>query len=224
MYMEAFAGSKIHVPVARPVPVWALLVLSLTGGLILGVATMSARLLLPGAPGWIANPGTVCAVWAAAAFAVGAVGCGHRWWTCALAGGLTQAGAVVGCHVGAAILLCGGQVLHAPLVWGAVGLVHGPLLGVAGAWWCGSSGWWRAGAGALLGAAPGAAGAFELLHRADLPSAPGTVWAHVLLGLAAPLLLPGGRADRLRSLAVLAALVPLGAGLHLLAGAVAAPV
>lgn len=199
----------------RAVPLWALFLLSGTGGLIVGIATMVAQGLLPDAVAWIGNSG---AVWAAAAFVAGAAGASARPWACALAGLLTQWGAVVGYYGFTSLLWLGAQDLWAPLVWAVCGAVAGPLFGLAGYVWRGRDGWWRAGAVALLGAVLAAEGVFKLVNWEHFTHMLGTAWTQALLGLAVPLLFGGrGWADRARALAVFAVLVPLGIGVFSLA-------
>ncbi|MDT0329843.1 DUF6518 family protein [Nocardiopsis lambiniae] len=198
----------------RTFPLWALFLLAGTGGLIIGIATILAQGLLPDAVAWPANSG---AVWAAAAFVAGAVGAAARPWECAVAGLLTQWGAVIGYYGGTSLMWLGAQDLWAPLVWMAAGAVSGPLFGLAGAVWRKRDGWWRAGAIALLGAVLAAEGVFKLVNHEHFTHMMGTAWTQTLLGPAVPLLLGDGWKGRARALAVLAALIPLGVGVHVLA-------
>lgn len=144
----------------QAVPLWALFVLSATGGLIVGIAAMVARGPLPGSVAWIGDSG---AAWAVAAFVAGAAAAGARPWACAVAGLLAHWGAVLGYHGFTPLLWLDGQDLRALLVWTACGAVAGPLLGLAGHVWRARRGRWRTGAAALLGAVLAAGGAFELI-------------------------------------------------------------
>ncbi|MEU0490833.1 DUF6518 family protein [Nocardiopsis sp. NPDC006139] len=198
----------------QAIPLWALLLLSGMGGLIIGLATMVAQGLLPDAVAWLGNS---AAVWSAAAFAAGAAGAAARPWACAVAGLLTQWGAVIGYYGSASLLWLGAQELHAPLVWMACGALSGPVFGLAGAVWRNRGGWWRAAAVGLLGAVLAAEGVFKLVNWEHFTHMLGTAWSQALLGLAVPLLLGGrGWADRARALAVFAVLVPLGLGFFML--------
>lgn len=92
---------------------------------------------------------------------------------------------------------------HAATVWGAVALLAGPLLGLAGGTWRHGRGWPRAIAVALLAAALIAEGAYfgagRLANLDHVVQDPGALLlaGEVLLGAALPwILLPGG--ERLR--------------------------
>ncbi|MFF0738804.1 DUF6518 family protein [Streptomyces sp. NPDC004111] len=117
---------------------WAYAMLSaLAGGVLLGILTNLAQGWLPGAANQIANSG---AVWSVAAFGAGAllarkVGLPAA----AVAGLLAESGLVVGYYGYAEVGRDGMGSLFAPLVWVGMACVAGPLFGVAGAWWRGTS-------------------------------------------------------------------------------------
>ncbi len=84
---------------------------------------------------------------------------------------------------------------HAAMVWGAVALIAGPALGLAGGTWRHGHGWPRAAAVALLGAAFIAEGlvfgASRWSHPDQIPTDPGAavLALEAVLGLALPALL-----------------------------------
>jgi hypothetical protein len=104
------------------------------GGLLLGVLTLLLGRALPGDSSRLANSG---AVWAAAAFAAGAVLREGRWriW---IAGTAVLVGAVAGYYGGLVVFEhreIGTGVLTGPIGWSVVGLAAGPVFATAGAWW-----------------------------------------------------------------------------------------
>jgi Family of unknown function (DUF6518) len=100
-------------------------------GAAVGVATNLLQGVLPGSFNSLANAGSV---WVVAAFVAGALIVVPRR-LAAVAGACTQVGAVVGYYGYAGLGRGGVGDLSAPTVWLVLGLVAGPIFGLAGSWW-----------------------------------------------------------------------------------------
>ncbi|MFF0747173.1 DUF6518 family protein [Streptomyces sp. NPDC004111] len=178
---------------------WALASVSaLAGGILLGILTNLAQGWLPGAANQIANSG---AVWSIAAFAAGALLARKvSLPAAAVAGLLAESGLVVGYYGYAEFGRDGMGSLFAPLVWVGMACVAGPLFGVAGAWWRGSSSRRRVvGLAALAGVF-----GMEGIHYAWGLQYPTEAWSCFTVLVLVPLLL--SRTHKERALTLLTAL------------------
>lgn len=197
----------MSVTTAKPTSSLTALACSLAGGLALGVLTNLAQGWLPGAWNQIANSG---AVWAAVAFAAGAVLAGRlRLPTLAVAGLFAELGLVAG-YYGYAVLVRNDDVsslLGWPVIWAVLACVAGPLFAVAAAWWRrGRTGWHRAAGLGALGAVFGAEG----VHYGVVLHYPAQAWACAVVAIAVSLL--AARGERIRTLALVAVLTLLAYG------------
>ncbi len=173
----------------------------LVGAAIGGAAWVSDQLPYPIG---LLLPANAIGVWLAVAFILGASA--RTIPTGALRGVIGLLSAIVTYYVLISIFGQGFRAIgasHAATIWGAVALVTGPVLGLAGATWRHATGWPRALAVALLSAgliAEGVMfGAGRLAHVDELVHDPGALLlaAEIVLGAALPVvLLPGG--ERLR--------------------------
>ncbi|MER6096589.1 DUF6518 family protein [Streptomyces sp. NPDC001728] len=172
------------------------------GGLLLGVLTNLAQGWLPGAWNQIPNSG---AVWSVAAFAAGALPARKVGLPVAAVGGLlAESGLVIGYYGYAEVARGGVGSLFAPLVWIGMACVAGPLFGVAGSWWRGTSPRHRViGLAALTGVF-----GMEGIHYAWVLHYAPQAWACLTVLVLVPLLM--GRTHRERALTLLTA-VPFSA-------------
>ncbi|KQX55860.1 hypothetical protein ASE09_27730 [Streptomyces sp. Root66D1] len=153
---------------------------------------------LPGAWNQIPNSG---AVWSVAAFAAGALLARKVGLPVAAVGGLlAESGLVIGYYGYAEVARGGVGSLFAPLVWIGMACVAGPLFGVAGSWWRGTSPRHR-----VIGLAA-LAGVFgmEGIHYAWVLHYAPQAWACLTVMVLVPLLM--GRTHRERALTLLTAL------------------
>ena len=150
-------------------------------------------------------PANAIGVWLAVAFVLGASA--RTVPTGALRGVVGLLSAVVTYYLLIAVFGVGFRAIgasHAATIWGAVALVTGPILGLAGATWRHASGWPRAIGVAVLAAALIAEGvmfgAGRLVHLEQLPVDPGALLfgAEIVIGVALPWLLLQP-AERLRA-------------------------
>ncbi|MDK1472525.1 DUF6518 family protein [Streptomyces sp. 549] len=182
-------------PTAGPLPWRSRAVAATLGGLLLGVLTNLAQGWLPGAWNQIANSG---AVWAAAAFAAGALlfrqGPPLR---AAIGGAGAELGLVLGYYGYAEFVRGGAGGLLFPLVWLGMALVAGPLFGVAGLWWRSSRDTRRR--VAALAAFAGLFGMEGLTYALDLRYAP-QAWACLAVFTAIPLLMARTHRERATTL------------------------
>jgi len=117
----------------RPPRTWVLIVGALLGGLLLGVINLLGQLTLPYP--W-ANLANSPAVWAVAAFAIGAWGRGAPW-RVAVAGALLLVVAVETYYAAAVIFLgddSGTLYNQVAFTWMGFGVLAGVVFGIAGAW------------------------------------------------------------------------------------------
>lgn len=204
--------SKEASPSGGSRPFW---LLSLLGGLLVGILTNVLQGVLPDALQQLANSG---AVWISAAFAAGAVAGGPSWRVgrvmTAVAGALTQVGAVAGYYAYAewGPDRAGAGSLAPQLAWLALGVVAGPLLGLAGSWW--RSG--RQVPHVIGSAALGGVFLMEGLYYAWTLHYYGTAAAFLTLGVLLPLGLGRTARARLTSLgAAVAFALPMVGAFHL---------
>ncbi|WP_229881802.1 DUF6518 family protein [Streptomyces alanosinicus] len=173
-------------------------------GVLLGVLTNLAQGWLPGAWQQIANSG---AVWAAVAFAAGALLYARGAAGKAAIGGLgAELGLVAGYYGYAEFGRGGAGSLFFPLVWAGMACVAGPLFGVAGHWW-------RRGPDARrrvtgLGALAGLFG-MEGLDYAWILHYTAQAWACAVLFVLIPLLMARTHKERALALGVAVACAPL---------------
>lgn len=199
-------------PSSRSRPFW---LLSLLGGLLVGILTNILQGVLPDAFQQLSNSG---AVWISAAFTAGAVAGAPSWGVgrpmTAVAGALTQVGAVAGYYAYAQWGLdrAGAGSLAPQLAWLALGVVAGPLFGIAGSWWRSPRHVPHVIGSAMLG------GVFlmEGLYYASTLHYYGTASAFLALGALLPLSLGRTARVRLTSLGAAAAFaLPMVGALHL---------
>jgi hypothetical protein len=166
-------------------------------GLALGVLTNVLQGVLPGSFNAFANAGSV---WAVAAFVSGALVVRSKRLVIVV-GAASQAGAVVGYYAFAQFARSGAGDLKAPLVWLAIGLVAGPIFGIAGAWWRDGTQTVRSIGAGVLGAV---FGMDALWHWVVLDDAASAVGFLAVAGLA-PVVL--GRSSRERWLGLVTTVV-----------------
>ncbi|WP_432971761.1 DUF6518 family protein [Dactylosporangium sp. CA-233914] len=171
----------------------------------LGVATLLLNGLLPGGSDRLVNSG---AVWAAGAFAAGAILRDGRWRTW-LAGTALLVGAVAGYYGGLAVLEhrpIGGAVPTGPAQWAAVGLLAGPVFATAGAWWRDE----RRGRRVVSVCALGGVFLAEAAYLLATARPAGEAAVVAAIGLAIPAALGCGVAERLLTLVALVPAAVLG--------------
>ncbi len=188
---------------------------SILGGVALGVAAWWSDQL--DYPFGLLIPANMIGVWLGLAFVLGASA--RTIPTGALRGLISLVSAVAAYYLLFAILGDGFRALgasHAAVVWGAVAVLAGPVMGGAGAVWRHADGWPRAIGVAILAAglfAEGFAfGASRLIHVDELIHDPGALLfgAEMIIGLLLPLALLG-RGERLRGYVALVALAAVAA-------------
>ena len=167
---------------------------AILGGALLGVASWWTDQL--GFPWTAFLPVNAIGAWLGVAFVLGSTA--RTIPTGALRGLIGLLSAVAAYYLLIGLLGDGFRAIgasHAATVWGAVALIAGPLLGLAGGTWRHGHGWPRAAAVALLGAAFIAEGlvfgASRWSHPDQIPTDPGAVILafEAVLGLVLPALL-----------------------------------
>jgi hypothetical protein len=106
-------------------------VIAVLGGVAVGGLTLAGQRVLPGTFNQLANSG---AVWSVAAFAAGRF-LPVRIRSAAIVGVLTLVGAVVGYYGSTTVFLrdhVDMAAMRAPLLWLAIAVIAGPIVGVAG--------------------------------------------------------------------------------------------
>jgi hypothetical protein len=178
-------------------------------GLAFGALTVLGQAALPGSWNHFANSG---AVWLVASFVVGALMPSFTW---AMIGGfITLVGELAGYT--AIISILGLTYPFSTIAfWGAIGLVGGPIFGLAGQWWrWNSDSWSQAISSALMGGVFIAEGWFMLTVNQDALAG----WVSIAIGGLLAILLPATWPSRFRSLAALIPIVLLGIAAFALVG------
>ena len=192
---------------------------SILGGAVLGLLAWWADQL--GFPWTAFIPANAIGAWLGVAFLLGSTA--RTIPTGALRGLIGLLSAVAGYYLLNRLLGEGYRVIgapHAATVWGAVALIAGPLLGSAGATWRHGSGWPRAVAVAILGAAFIAEGVvfgvgrWEHLDRIALDPGAMVLAIEAVVGLALPwvLLRKGERVAGYAMLVVVSAVAVVAIG------------
>lgn len=176
-------------------------------GLIPGALTVLGQAVLPGSWNHFTNSG---AVWLVAAFVVGVRMPSPSW---AMLGGLVSlVGALAGYTV--VVTLLGLTYPFSTIAfWGAIGLVGGPVFGLAGYCWRHTGDSWRHAAGAaLMGGVFIAEGWYMLAIIEDALAG----WVSIATGGILAMLLPRSWPGLSRALAVLVPIVFAGIGVYAL--------
>lgn len=168
---------------------WVSVALSVGVGVLVGLATSIGQGFMPGQWNTLVNSG---AIWLVPVFFVGARMSSRG--RSAIAGVITLLATVAG-YYGSAALAGAPISLRSIALWVVVGLVAGPLYGLAGLWWRDKRRVFRIAGVALLGGVLVAEGFYIVLVLQYYWSG----WTMVLTGVVASVLL-SRRDDRLRTL------------------------
>ncbi len=170
-------------------------------GLTFGALTVLGQATLPGSWNHFANSG---AVWLVAAFLVGGLMPSAPW---AMMGGfISLVGALAG-YTAVITILELTYPFSTIAFWGGIGLVGGPIFGLAGQWWRYHADSWRhALSAALMGGVFIAEGWYILTINQDALAG----WVSIAIGGLLAIFLPRSWKDRTRSLAAFIPIVLLG--------------
>lgn len=178
-------------------------------GLAFGALTVLGQATLPGSWNHFANSG---AVWLVAAFVVGALMSSFIW---AIFGGFITLVSELAGYTAIITILGLTYPISTIAFWSAIGLVGGPIFGLAGQWWRWDNDAWRqAISSALMGGVFIAEGWFMLTVNHDALAG----WVSIAIGGLISILLPRTWLGRSRSLVALIPIVLLGIAAFALIG------